>query len=73
MQAIGAWSGQTLRNLDSFPLRWRIGSPHYRANSRNFRRAVASKQLTNGLRQFEASFWLPSLDTFRTFAGQLAL
>jgi hypothetical protein len=39
------------------------------ANPRNFQRLAAAKELTNGQRQFEGRFWLPSLDTFRTFLG----
>jgi hypothetical protein len=36
-----------------------LGNLQYRANPRNFRKPMAGKELTNGQRRFEGSFWLP--------------
>jgi hypothetical protein len=40
-----------------------LENPHSRANSRNFGRAMALKELTHGQRQFAGNFWLPESNT----------
>ena len=48
------------------------GELRYRANSRNFGRARAIKQLTSGQRYFEGNFWLPERPPALTLARVLS-